>query len=150
MIYLRECKEEDCDLLFEWANDRSVRENAFNVEPIEHNTHCNWFVNSLKSDKRKIFIALNDTNDSVGMIRVDIDGNEAVISYLIDKNHRGNGLGTYMIKAIENIVRDKFENVEKLIALVKHENYPSRRIFEKCGYEKNEEIEFVKYTLDIK
>lgn len=39
MGYLRDAVERDVDLLFQWANDESVRKNSFSTQDISYNDH---------------------------------------------------------------------------------------------------------------
>lgn len=148
MVKLRRCDIDDCDLLYRWANDKIVRKNAFNTSPIPYSEHLNWFNKSLKSDTRVIFICIMDSIP-VGMIRIDIEGKEAVISYLVDSKHRGKGVGTQMLKLLHDIVVSEYKQIEKLIGLVKKENIASCKAFEKVGYSSFEEEELNKYVLKL-
>lgn len=148
MICLRKCGVEDCNLLYHWANDISVRQNAFNTSPITYFDHVNWFGKSLKSNVRVIFICMIDSIP-LGMIRIDMEKKQAIISYLVDQNHRGIGIGTQMLKLLENIVVSEYKGIEKLIGLVKKENIASCKAFEKVGYDSFEEEEFNRYILKL-
>ena len=46
-IFLRKATYEDMDLIFKWANDSAVRNNAFNQEKIEYQEHKKWFKSCL-------------------------------------------------------------------------------------------------------
>lgn len=148
MICLRKCTIEDCNLLYEWSNDKVVRRNAFNTSPIPYSDHVNWFNKSLESNSREIFIAMIDSNP-VGMIRIDKDDDEAIISYLVDQNHRGTGIGTQMLKSLQNMVKNNNSDIKKLVGLVKKENTASCKAFEKVAYDSFEEKEFNKYVLKL-
>lgn len=148
MICLRKCDIGDCDLLYQWSNDKIVRQNAFNTSPIPYSDHVNWFGKSLESNTRFIFICMMDSIP-VGMIRIDVDNTEATISYLVDQKHRGIGVGTHMLKLLQDIVANDYKNIEKLIGLVKKENTASCKAFEKVGYDSFEEKEFNKYILKL-
>lgn len=147
MVYLRRCNLEDCDILYEWSNDKIVRRNAFNTAHIPYSDHVNWFTKSLESSKRIIFIGMIDAIP-VGMIRIDIENSEAVISYLIDKKHRGRGIGTHMLKLLQKTI-EEYIGIDRLIGLVKKDNIASCKIFEKLGYDKFEDVDFNKYILNL-
>lgn len=148
MISLRRCSFEDCDLLYHWSNEKVVRENAFSTSPIPYSDHVNWFRNSLESDSRSIFICMIDSKP-VGMIRIDVENTEAIISYLVSQNYRGNGIGTQMLNLLQSIVVNEYKYIDKLIGLVKKENIASCKVFEKVGYEFSQEEEFNKYKLKL-
>lgn len=148
MICLRKCGVEDCDLLYNWSNDRVVRQNSFNISPIPYSEHVNWFNKSLEYKTREIFICMMDSIP-VAMVRIDIEESEAIISYLVDENHRGKGLGTQVLKLLYDIVVNEYKHIEKLIGLVKKENVASCKAFKKLGYDSFEEKELNKYVLKL-
>jgi RimJ/RimL family protein N-acetyltransferase len=130
---LRKAVEEDVNLLFNWANDTDVRNNALNSEPIIWENHVKWFGNMLNSDKTKIFI-LEKANVPIGQIRLDkiLHSDFWMIDYSIDYKFRGKGFGKLiLIKMME------LEPKIKLKGIVKDENYPSQKVFEKLGFKKN-------------
>lgn len=139
MIKLRLATHEDCMLLFKWANDSQVRENAFSPNDIDLESHIKWYENKMNDENTRIFIVLKD-NDEVGQIRVDISDNKGFIDYSIDKNYRGQGIGTEILQLI------KLEITKvNLIGYVKKENIASMKAFEKAGYEKIEHDDFMEF-----
>ncbi|HBI93809.1 MAG TPA: hypothetical protein DDY58_16075, partial [Terrisporobacter glycolicus] len=96
MISLRSANYEDCTLLFKWANDSQVRKNAFSTNNIDLESHIKWYENKMNDENTRIFIVLKD-NVEVGQIRVDISDNKGFIDYSIDKNYRGQGIGTQIL-----------------------------------------------------
>lgn len=139
MISLRSANYEDCTLLFKWANDSQVRKNAFSPNNIDLESHIKWYENKMNDENTRIFIVLKD-NVEVGQIRVDISDNKGFIDYSIDKNYRGQGIGTEILQLI------KLEITKvNLIGYVKKENIASMKAFEKAGYEKIEYGDFIEY-----
>lgn len=139
MISLRSATREDCMLIFQWANDSDVRKNSFSCESIDFDSHIKWYENKIKDDKSSIFIMIKD-EIPVGQIRVDIKENQGFIGYSIDKNYRGEGLGTEILK----LIKLKITKVD-LVGYVKKENIPSIKAFEKAGYEKFEHEDFMEF-----
>lgn len=140
--YLKSVKAEDCDILFEWANDPETRKQSFNSNPIAYEDHVKWFDSKLQSPDSRIFILMCDDTPS-GTIRLDriSDSGNFLISYSIAPSMRGKGLG----KEILRLVIDEAEPGTIFEAYVKPENQASRRCFEALGFteEKNKgEIEF--------
>lgn len=120
----------DAKLLYDWANDATVRINAFNIEPIKWEEHINWFQSKLKSVHSKIFILYLD-KDPAGQIRFDYIEDCWEIDYSIDKSHRGKGLG----KIIIEYAILKFNHSDLLKAKVKEDNIASIRVFQQLGFE---------------
>ncbi len=46
-LLLRKVNPADVDLLYKWANDATVRQNAFHTEAIPYENHVKWFAKTL-------------------------------------------------------------------------------------------------------
>lgn len=134
-LYLRKAEWKDVDLLFEWANDSEVRSNSFNTDNIEYDDHKYWFEKCMLDKNIDIYVCNLDV-DYVGQVRLNYNGESAVISYSIDKKYRGRGLGDRLIKSIESNVKSTHPEISTLIGYVKIDNLASQRIFENNGYAK--------------
>lgn len=141
MIYLREVEYKDSQILFNWANDLDVRRSSFNSNEISLESHIQWFEKKLKDNNSYIFIICNDKENDIGQIRLDIEKNKALISYSLDKNFRGLGIG----KKVLTLMKEKFKDIT-LIGRVKYNNISSIKSFENAGFKrfnKDNYIEFV-------
>lgn len=145
-VRLREATMDDMDLVFEWANDPEGRKNSFHTEPIPYDTHCNWYKNKMDSKDSNIYIYCEE-NRPAGQIRVDMEGQKAVISYFIEKNSRNRGHGKRIIQLLKEKVIHEYPQITELVAEVKKENYPSQKIFEDLGFTKHMERELISYSL---
>jgi len=135
-IRLREAHEVDCDRLWNWANDSSVRASAFSSEPISWQTHRTWFASKLNDPNVVIFIALDQHNVPIGQVRFDMFGDgEAEIDVSIDRLRRRSGYGTILI---DRVIRRIFatKSLRVVHAFIKPENEGSIRTFEKAQFEK--------------
>lgn len=149
-MYLRRCLIEDCDNLYKWANDPTVRVNAFNTSPIPYKEHVEWFKKSIENKNRHIFILIKD-NIAVGQIRIDIEEEViATISYVIDENERGKGIGSTMLNLLYEKIKTDDYNIKKLKGLVKKENIASRKAFINNGYTEIEDKEYIIYIKEVK
>ncbi|RMG69686.1 MAG: GNAT family N-acetyltransferase, partial [Chloroflexi bacterium] len=92
-IRLREIREEDCRLLWEWTNDPEVRAASFDSEPIPWVTHANWFTKKLQDPNSYIFVAIDRQDTPIGQVRFDRNDEDAVISINIAPNKKGLGFG---------------------------------------------------------
>lgn len=136
---LRKVTSNDCDLIFEWANDKSVRENSFNSEKINYDEHIRWFNRKLISEESLMYILKVKSNE-VGMIRLDkIDQLSYLINYSIAKEHRGNGYATVLLKIIKELNPSNI-----LIGKVKNNNLGSIKAFLNSGYNMKEEESDIK------
>ncbi len=148
ICYLRKATIEDCDLIFEWANDEDERRNSFNPEKIPYETHCQWYKRKMESDDTFIFIYCVDQN-KVGQSRIEIGADEALISYFISKENRSKGHGKVMLSLLKDKVKENFPQVKALIAQVKKDNLASQRVFESLGYAKTDKESCFYYRLAL-
>ncbi len=144
-LYIRRATPEDVDLVFEWANDKTVRENSFNSEPIPYEEHAKWFGNKLKDSNCLLFIMETD-GIPVGQIRLDITDDLAEISYAIGKEYRNKGYGKKIILLAENYIISNTLNITALTAKTKPENGKSKHIFQTLGYKE----EYTEYRKDVR
>ena len=81
--YLKAATEKDINLLFEWTNDPSVRQNSFNSAPIPFEDHQRWFHRVLNDPNTFLYI-LYDAEVPIGQIRLDKpEDGSAIINYSI-------------------------------------------------------------------
>lgn len=133
MEYLRKASEWDMDLLYQWANEKSVRENSFSTGNIAYEEHQRWYINFLKRNDAEQYIYIHD-GDAIGQIRVVVKDERAEISYSICSQKRGIGHGKNMIQLIKKQISKDFPNVKFLTAKVKPENLASQKVFLDMGY----------------
>ncbi|RDC62011.1 UDP-2,4-diacetamido-2,4,6-trideoxy-beta-L-altropyranose hydrolase [Adhaeribacter pallidiroseus] len=138
LLHLRRTNSGDLQLLFHWINDPVVRRFSLNPETVPLTTHTTWFRYKLTDKNCFIFIA-EIRQVPVGMIRFDIHQRETIISYLVDENYRGKGLGTLLLQ--EGILKFKIEahQVSSISGLVQKENIASIKAFTKAGFTINPE-----------
>jgi UDP-2,4-diacetamido-2,4,6-trideoxy-beta-L-altropyranose hydrolase len=129
----RDADFRDARLLWQWANDPSVRANSFHPEAIPLDEHLNWYKRKLASPGTRIWI-LELNQVPVAQIRYDrIDANEAEISFSVSSMDRGKGLGTRaLILTAEMACREL--GVRYLRGAVFDANLASARTFIKAGF----------------
>lgn len=134
-IRLRRVREDDCKLLWEWANDPVTRSVSFRPDPIPWDQHVQWFKSKISDPNCAFFIAVNTEDIPVGQVRHDIDGNEAVISVSMDEKFRGKGYGSIIIQCASQRLFN-ISHVITIHAYMKQGNDASMRAFMKSGYSK--------------
>ena len=75
LLKLRKVTQEDCELLWQWANDPIVRAASFRSDSILWEDHFEWFNKKLHSFNCYYFIAVNKLEEPVGQIRFE-NGNQ--------------------------------------------------------------------------
>lgn len=144
-IKFKTITEKDCKLLYEWANDSLVRENAFDNNKIKYEDHKKWFEKSLKNKNRFIFIVFVESQ-AIGQVRIDISEGSGLIDYSISSNYRGLGYGTMLLKTLVNRANSLSIPVIELIGRVKVNNIPSQKVFEKSFFDKKVTVNYIEYT----
>lgn len=148
-IRLRSAEASDLSLTYRWATDKSVRAFSFNQSGITLEGHTQWFASKLEDNRCLYFIAELD-NRAIGSLRFDMEGEEAIISYLIDPNFHKRGLGVPLLKTcLEAFLKEERKEIKKIIGYVMPENIASSKTFERFGFEKTAEGHHYKYTLQI-
>jgi UDP-2,4-diacetamido-2,4,6-trideoxy-beta-L-altropyranose hydrolase len=135
-IRMRPVEKSDCDRIFLWINDDKVRKNSFHPEKISIEDHKQWFSSVFKEKKLEYYIALDMYNRPIGQARFKIEGEDAVISILLDNDHRGMNLGSKLIR----IATTKFfddTRIKKVHAYIKTTNEKSLKAFIHAGYTPN-------------
>ncbi|AOX03977.1 UDP-2,4-diacetamido-2,4,6-trideoxy-beta-L-altropyranose hydrolase [Moorena producens PAL-8-15-08-1] len=138
-LRLRAVGEDDCELLWQWANDPEVRLRSFSSKPIPWDEHVQWFNLKLKSPDCQFYMALNTQDVPIGSIRFDIEHNEATVSICINSEHRGQGYGSTLINLASTAIFIN-SNTTKINAYIKPDNLASIRAFLKAGFKELETV----------
>jgi len=148
-LKLRKALDSDVDITYKWAVDPLVRRYALNQSEITYIQHKKWFAQKITDPKCDYLIA--DYNAKpVGSFRIDVrKDKDAVISYLLDPEFHGLGLGYLLLKEGVDFVRKEKSNTT-LIGEVKDHNKASIRIFESFGFNlRSNENNLLVYELSV-
>jgi UDP-2,4-diacetamido-2,4,6-trideoxy-beta-L-altropyranose hydrolase len=130
----RVARLEDEPLLLSWANDRLVRNNAFNANPIDDHTHRMWFYNRLRRPETcRIYIIETSNGIPIGQVRFERSHEEWEIHYGLAAFARRRGLGAPLVEVAIKEFR-KLNATAPIFGRVKSHNLPSQRVFEKIGF----------------
>lgn len=130
---IRQATENDCKLLWEWANDPDVRSVSFSSDFIPWEQHVEWFHQRLRDPNYRIYIAVGPQGTPIGQVRYEIRHNESIISVSLDKHYRGQGYGRVVIKkACEEFFSDS--DILKIHAYIRSDNKASVAAFINAGF----------------
>ena len=136
-IKLRKAQENDCELLWKWANDLEARAVSFTSAPISWEDHTHWFNSKLNDGNCMMYVAAMNDGTPLGQIRYDIKQRNAVISISIDGKFRSKGYGVVLIReTAERLFNES--NIRRVHAYVKQDNNASSNVFSKAGFKKLE------------
>jgi spore coat polysaccharide biosynthesis predicted glycosyltransferase SpsG/RimJ/RimL family protein N-acetyltransferase len=151
--YLRMANENDAMMVFNLSNDRTVRLQSINQDPILWQDHLYWFSDKIRDRNCLFLLAFNGNDEFVGQVRFYVKGNNATISISIDKNFRGKGLSSpLLIKSSFKYLKDHPE-VQSILAYIRPANTASVKAFGSAAYKfSSEEIikgeKFLVYKLE--
>lgn len=128
-LQVRQADAADEWRLLEWANDPVTREQAFSPARIEPDDHRRWFAARRRSPDCRIMIGeLHGL--PVGQVRFDRQADAWLISYSVDPDFRGQGIGRRLLRAaVERFRRSTAYDGRGFLAEVKASNPASLRLF---------------------
>ncbi len=129
-------RRSDSELLFAWRNDPETRAVSFDQAPISWDTHSRWLQLQL-ADRRVDLLIGWCGGFPVGQVRLDCREPEAVLSYGVDPDLRGQGFGTALVE--QAMRRTPREEQRGCRACVKANNAASRRIFQRLRWQEQED-----------
>lgn len=140
MLTFRKATIADTNLYFDWANDPDVREQSYNSNPINVESHEKWFNSKLKEDSCFMLVFQNEDNLNIGQVRIQKeDKNEALIGISVAREHRGKSYARKMLQIASDYFLDSNKGY-KINAFIKKENSSSKYVFEKAGFKLENEI----------
>ena len=133
-LQVRHACFQDAELLWQWANDPTVRASSFHPEPIPLDEHIEWYKEKLTSPDTRILILELD-QEPVAQVRYDrVDTDTAEIDFSVVPDHRGRGLGTRALVLTSGMACREL-GVKCLKGVVFSANEASVRAFTKAGFE---------------
>ena len=133
---LRPASVDDCRLLWNWANDPETREVSFSPESVNWGDHVKWLESKLGDPDCVLLVASDGEGTSIGQVRFDVGGGEAIISVSVDKAFRNRGYGNRIIRlACENVFETA--RIGSIHAYVKEGNDGSAKAFFRAGFKRS-------------
>ena len=132
-IKIRVARWEDSEKLFEWRNHPTIRAISRNPGAIDWKDHQEWFAAVLTSPDRLLLIGQRE-GVPVGVVRFDIQGEEAEVSIYLVPGIKEAGLGRDLLQSAERWFAASRPKVGKVRAHVLGSNERSGRLFLGSGY----------------
>jgi UDP-2,4-diacetamido-2,4,6-trideoxy-beta-L-altropyranose hydrolase len=132
-LLLRKAREDDCKRIWEWANEEDVRKWSFNSRAIPWQDHQKWFDRKLNDANCFHFIATDLSGNAVGQIRFDISDDIAEAHITVDRDIRGRGAGSHLLRAGVDKLCDHV-TLKCIRGHVLPENIASIRAFKNAGF----------------
>lgn len=132
-ISLRPAAKADCMDLHRWRNSEEVRRTAFTPDPITEADHRAWFDAVLADPKRALLIGESEGRP-VGVLRYDMDVDEAEVSIYLVPGQAGMGIGPRLLEEGNRWLRSAHPQIRRVRAEILERNAVSVRAFEKAGF----------------
>ena len=124
----------DLEITYSWASNPEIRKFSFNTKEIDWESHQKWFNEKILDENCEYYI-LFDHGIPIGSIRFDIsDTGAAVVSYLIDPQFHGQGLGKLILALGLEKLKQSRREVTVVRGLVMNKNLPSIKVFSRLGF----------------
>lgn len=140
-IEIRLAMQDDSEKLFEWRNNPAIRAASRKPDVINWEDHQKWFASALASSDRLLLIGQRE-GLPVGVVRFDIQGDEAEVSIYLVPDIRQSGQGRELLQSAEYWLAANRPKVNKISAYVLGGNERSHRLFLGAGYQ----VESISYS----
>lgn len=133
-IEMRVARQDDSDKLLEWRNHPTIRAASRNPDVISREDHQKWIASVLASSDRLLLIGQCE-GLPVGVVRFDIQGDEAEVSIYLVPDIKQHGQGRELLQSAEYWFSANRPKVNKISAYVLGDNERSQRLFLGAGYQ---------------
>jgi len=133
-IEIRVARQDDAEKLFVWRNHPTIRAASRKPDVINREDHHKWFASVLASPDRVLLIGQRE-GLPVGVVRFDIQGDEAEVSIYLVPDIKQPGQGRELLQSAEYWFAANRPKVNKISAYVIGGNERSQRLFLGAGYQ---------------
>lgn len=133
-IEVRMVGPDDSEKLFQWRNHPSIREVSRNANAIDWQDHRKWFA-SVLADSKKILLMGHIADTPVGVVRFDMQNDEAAISIYLVPEKVSSGLGRSLLHSAELWLAANHPETRGIRAHVLGANVRSQKLFSDAGYQ---------------
>jgi RimJ/RimL family protein N-acetyltransferase len=135
-ILLRRAQPADAATLFTWRNDPWILSHGSQGRAVRAAEHAAWYARSLTSPDHLLLIIETDAGEGIGSVRFDRERpDSAAISIYLLRNFTGRGLGVMALHGACTLAFENWPELQHIDARVLPGNEPSRRAFEKAGFD---------------
>lgn len=124
----------DSEKIFQWRNHSSIRAVSRDANLINWQDHQSWFA-SVLADLGKMLLIGQRARSPVGVVRFDVQNDEAEVSIYLVPEEASSGLGRCLLHSAEQWLMVNHPEVRKIRAHVLGANVRSQRLFSGAGYQ---------------
>lgn len=133
-IEIRAARLDDSEKLFKWRNHPTIRAVSRKPDIINWEDHQKWLASVLTSSDRLLLIGQSE-GLSVGVVRFDIQCDEAEVSIYLVPDIKQSGQGRELLQSAEHWLTTNRPEVSKISAYVLGGNERSHRLFLGADYQ---------------
>ena len=135
-IEIKQAGKDDLKNIFEWRNNKKIRDVSINSAPISWEEHQRWF-DAVLTNKNCLLVIGTTGNKTVGVARFDIANIEAEVSIYLVPEGGFAGHGHNLLMSAERWLNVKRPEIKHIYASVLPENDTSKNLFLASGYYEN-------------
>ena len=133
-IEMRIAGPNDSEKLFQWRNHSSIRAVSRNAGLIDWQDHQRWFA-SVLADPEKMLLIGRRAESPVGVVRFDLQNDEAEVSIYLVPDAALFGQGRSLLQSAEQWLLTNYPKIPRIRAHVLGVNVRSQRLFVGAGYQ---------------
>ena len=139
VVTLRTATSDDCEMVYRWQVQPETRRFARNTAVPNWQEHKDWFAAKI-ADHRALFTIVERDGAPAGSVRLDYCGERMgapmyEVSIFLDPQWYGRGVASKALGAAAQLMPFSY-----LKAVVRPENKASLRLFQRAGYEGEEDV----------
>jgi UDP-2,4-diacetamido-2,4,6-trideoxy-beta-L-altropyranose hydrolase len=135
-IKIRRATKDDSINIYEWRNNKKIRDVSINSDYISWEEHQRWFDSFLKDKKCELIIGEIE-NKPVGVIRFDIENDFAEVSIYLVPEGGFAGQGRNLLMSAERWLNINRPEIRRIHASVLAGNEASKNLFLASNYDEN-------------
>lgn len=133
-IKIRKAKEDDKMFLFDLRNQPSTYRYSKNANQVEWQEHIDWLEPILKGKTEKHLFVIDVDGEKAGQTRVDIEEQGAEVNISLMPEFQGRGVAFIAIEQVMEKISQE-QGIKIFMAHIHRENIASQKLFEKLGFE---------------
>ena len=135
-IEIKQAGKDDSINIYEWRNNKKIRDVSINSGAISWEEHQRWF-DAVLTDKNRELIIGRTENKPVGVVRFDIENDVAEISIYLVPEGGFAGQGRNLLMSAERWLKAHRPEIKCIHASVLAENDASKNLFFASSYHLN-------------
>ncbi|RQO36088.1 UDP-2,4-diacetamido-2,4,6-trideoxy-beta-L-altropyranose hydrolase [Herminiimonas sp. KBW02] len=134
-IEIKEATLADSENLFCWRNHPEIRKFSRDNSVLDWSDHQRWFFAVLEDPQRVLLIGRAPDGAPIGVVRFDMQNNEAEISIYLVPDKLTSGLGRSLLLSAEQWLAKSYPNISQIKAYILNKNKRSSMLFSRSDYQ---------------